>query len=150
MGIRSTSILTILALFLLGASPAPVAEKPDVRSTLLLFVAAWCAPCHKELAVLPELVAAAAPLPVRIVPLDSGPAKDAMLRKVPTANRLDLGEQGGRDLFFAASGLPLGLPASVLIGSDGKRCAQANRPLNARRVRELMAACASTASSGGG
>ncbi|MHA6722552.1 thioredoxin domain-containing protein [Sphingomonas sp. RS2018] len=127
---RST-IVFALAPMLIGATT--VAQAPD---TLYLLVASWCAPCRVELSRLPALRAAAAPIAVRVVPIDATAATTAMLRGIDpatidrSARTIDaLGSQTG------------GLPFSLMTDRTGQRCATHRAPLDVMAVRAMRERC---------
>jgi thiol-disulfide isomerase/thioredoxin len=128
------------ALLALVAAPAAGAAGPVYPpDSILLFVADWCAPCHAEVARLPELVEAARPARLLVVVTDD---RDRLTRAAPPEmrwrpDRALLARL--RDDLFADNA---GLPYSVAIGADGRPCADSRRGLDAARTRALLAACA--------
>lgn len=118
-------------------SPAPAAEpEPLPPNTLLLLVAARCAPCRGELARLDAIAEAAGPVAVRVVPLDGNPATRRMLANVP-AWRIDATPRVVERVASRTGGLPF----SLMTDAAGRPCAEHARPLDAAGVRAMRRSC---------
>lgn len=135
---------------MLGAAvapaPAPVlrdgagAVRPLPGPSVILFWAAWCAPCRAELAQIDALSAAAAPLPVIVIALDSSRSSQALLRRLapdlvrypatPTTNPMALMPGGGA-----------ALPAAFAIDNLGRICAMARTGVDVPTMRQWRETC---------
>lgn len=135
---------TAIALFPLlfsaqgAAASDPVAYPPE---TVLLFVAAWCAPCHGELAHLAEIRDGARPYRVLVVPFDDSRATMAMLQGVPATARLLPDRKAQRRMAAMVATESPGLPFSVAIDGQGHVCATQAEALTASTARALVARC---------
>ncbi|MEJ7926990.1 hypothetical protein WG908_09510 [Sphingobium sp. AN641] len=133
-----------MAIFLLvaPAPAAPAAEpSPYPRRTLILFVAAWCAPCHAEIARIDEIMRVAQPYGVKVVPMDSGRRGEAMLRRVPTAV---LWRPTPGQLLAITTDLArrtTGLPFSIMTDDGAVLCASSKAGVDGHVVRAMQAQC---------
>ncbi len=125
---------------LIGAAPSPAGERYPPRS-VLLFVASWCAPCHAEIGRIDAIATAAVPYRVLVVPIDAGRATDAMMRRVPVGQRWTPGAVRIAEIRADLFGDTAGLPFSVAIDRDGRRCATTRGGLGPARVAVMVAAC---------
>lgn len=124
---------------------AAAADTPRYPAdAILLFVASWCAPCHAELARLPEIRAAARPRRVLVVAFDSGAATQAMLRAVAPAERWQPEGAERRAMETALYAETAGLPFALVTDARGRRCATLREGLDAARTRTLIARCPAT------
>lgn len=131
----------MLALLLLG-SLAGAAEPPRYPpDSILLFVAAWCAPCHGELAHLAEISRAARPFRVLVVAFDDGKGTRAMLDAVPVAQRLVDDRATQRRLVTEVERRSAGLPFSLAIDQEGQICAAQAALLDGATAAALVSAC---------
>ncbi|WP_084579199.1 TlpA family protein disulfide reductase [Sphingomonas azotifigens] len=131
----------MLALLLLG-SLAGAAEPPRYPpDSILLFVAAWCAPCQGELARLAEISRAARPFRVLVVPFDDGKGTRAMLDAVPVAQRLVVDRATQRRLVTEVERRSAGLPFSLAIDQEGQICAAQAALLDGAAAAALVSAC---------
>lgn len=122
---------------MLGAAPLPPAATPIYPPrSLILFVAAWCAPCRAELRQVRAIAAAAAPVEVRVTPLDRSSATAAMLRDVPPARIWRSAR--AVDAFAHDAG---SLPFSVMTDADGRPCATHDRALDTTAVLAMRQRC---------
>lgn len=119
--------------------PATAIAPP--RDAILMFVAAWCAPCHGEIRDLESLSRTAAPRRVLIVPIDTTPSSRAMMARVPPAQRLDLPPGLATDLMRRLSGGAAGLPTTVATDRTGAVCAVHRKPLTVDDLPALAARC---------
>lgn len=141
MSTRSFTRMLRLALPLVagGAAPAEPAYPPRA---VVLFVADWCAPCHAEVARLPEIAAAAGAWTVLVADGDA-PARPGRLARGVKAERRWTPDPATaaairRDLFADIAGLPY----AVAFDAAGRRCADTRRGLDAARTRALLERCA--------
>ena len=142
---RIAAIVAISVVIFMPYRDSMAKERNSPSDTLLMFVASWCAPCRAELSRIDEVIAAARPLRVLVVPLDRGRRTDDMLRPVPpamvwhpgNADRARLQEQFFRD--------NAGLPFAAIVNADGTTCATNRTPLDGKRVIAMAAACAASA-----
>ncbi len=129
-----------VASLLIAAAAAPAGERYPPRS-VLLFVASWCAPCHAEIGRIDAITTAAAPYRVLVVPIDAGRATDAMMRRVPVGQRWTPGAVRIAEIRADLFGDTAGLPFSVAIGRDGRRCAATHGGLGPARAAAMVAGC---------
>lgn len=132
-------------LLLLLPNQGATASEPSLYppETVLLFVAAWCAPCHGELAHLADLSRAARPYRVLVVPFDDGRATRAMLDSVPPAQRWLPDRQTQRRLAQMVAAESPGLPFSVAVDTHGRACATQAEALTGATAEALVARCRS-------
>jgi thiol-disulfide isomerase/thioredoxin len=123
----------LLAAILLSGAAAPPPYPPR---TLVLFVASWCAPCHGELRQLESIAALAAPITVRVTPVDQSYATAAMLRDVPAARIWRSAR--AVDAYAQQSG---SLPFSVMTDGSGRPCATHDRALDAASIVAMRRRC---------
>ncbi len=124
-----------------GAAAAPLAAINLPPNTLLLLVAPWCGPCWSELARLDGLVAAAAPLDVRVLAMEDGPHARAMVANLPDARRWTPAMNEREAVRAALWARTPGLPFSVVIDGRGKICAEQAGGLDGTRARNLVRTC---------
>lgn len=139
---RRTAILA--AVMLAGYASAPAAARDDIpppRNAIILFVAAWCAPCHGEIRALAEIAASAAPMRVFVVTTDDTRGTARMMARVPDERRWRLPpEMATATMRRLADGAP-GLPTSVAIDAAGRVCAVVRKPLSAIVAAGIRARC---------
>ena len=120
--------------------PRPVSPYP--RDAIILFVAAWCAPCRGEISRIDSLMQEAAPRRLMVFPVDEGGRSAAMLRDVPARAvwRLPADEAARvrQDLFRRTAGLPY----SLATDAQGRPCAATSRGLDAASLRLMKRECA--------
>lgn len=92
------------------------------RPSILLFWAIWCTPCRAETREFAALKAAAGPMPILIVPLDSSRQTRRELAGIDAAS-LRYASGDAIALMQRWTDGAVGLPANVAIGPDGRRCA---------------------------
>lgn len=111
------------------------------KSSVLLLVASWCAPCHAELAVLDDIARAAGPFEVRVMLVDDSRNSHRMVARVPPHRRWipepAVMTAARKDLLARTPGLPF----AVAIGPDGRPCAAHRGGLNAARAKALVNRC---------
>ncbi|WP_029623291.1 TlpA family protein disulfide reductase [Sphingomonas elodea] len=132
----------LLAAVLSSTAPAAGEEPlPYPPESVLLFVAAWCAPCHGELGHLAEITGGARPYRVLVVPVDDSRATRLMLEQVPRTARWDPETGIQRRLWRTISEETAGLPYSLAIGADGQVCGRHQEALTAATAQALVARC---------
>jgi len=124
-----------------GAAQPPSTAATLPPDTLLLLVAPWCAPCWGELARLDGLVAAAAPLEVRVLSMEDGSRARAMVASLPEMRRWTPAISEREAVRAALWARTPGLPFSVATDRRGKICAEQGGGLDGPRVRALVQTC---------
>lgn len=109
--------------------------------TVLLFVAAWCAPCHGELAHLADIGRGAQPYRILVVPFDDSRATRTMLAAVPSAQRWQPDRATARRLVAEVERRSAGLPFSLAVDREARFCAAQSEALDAARAAAMVAAC---------
>ncbi len=127
---------------MLGGAEAPPASVDLPPNTLLLLVAPWCAPCWGELARLDGLIAAAAPLNLRVLSMEDGPRARAMIAGLPSERRWTPAASDHDSVRAALWAQTPGLPFSVAIDGQGAICARYGGMLDVSRARALVESCA--------
>lgn len=110
-------------------------------SSIVLFWAAWCAPCRAEIAAWPALQQAAGSSPLYIIALDTPIERSRTLLKSIPADRV---RHGGGSTFSILAAWPQrasGLPFSVLLDAQGRVCASQNGGLDADRITGMKRRC---------
>lgn len=133
----------MLPICLLFAGAAPAVEPPWPSDAVVLVIAGWCAPCHREVTQLDAIAAAAGGRRVQVIGIDQSPGTRALLARVPAARRWlpSPAERSAlREAVYAASA---GLPYAVATDRRGRVCADARLGLDAARTRALVAQCPS-------
>jgi thiol-disulfide isomerase/thioredoxin len=145
--VRRSSLLAIL--FITSLSQAVRAAETDPLAglaingpSIILFWAAWCAPCRAEISAWPELQRAADPLPVHVVVLDTSVEKSTALLKALPANRVHNNRASSFSMLTAWADRASGLPFAVAIDASGHICASQNGGLTAERVVAMRRRCA--------
>lgn len=131
--------MLLASLLALGRAAAATSDYPP--ETVLLVVAAWCAPCQGELARLAEIGRGARPYRVLVVPYDDSRATRAMLEGVPTAQRWQPDRAAQRRLAAEVARRSPGLPFSLATDRDGHVCGGHGEALDAASAADLVAAC---------
>ncbi len=127
-----------------SAPAAPrVGEQHYPPRTIIMLVAAWCAPCRGELARLDEIAAAAGGRPIEVLAIDDSAATQRMLRLVDPARvwRPDVAERAR--LRAALLARTAGLPYAVATDAHGVICADTDGGLDAARTIALVRRCPS-------
>lgn len=110
-------------------------------SSIVLFWAAWCAPCRAEIAAWPALQQAAGAIPLYVIALDTPIERSRTLLKSIPADRV---RHGGGSTFSVLAGWPQrasGLPFAVLLDAQGRVCASQNGGLDADRITGMKRQC---------
>jgi len=139
--VRSFCGILCMLLFLREAQAQSAEPARVPQETILLFVASWCAPCHGELALLPEIGRGAKPYRILIVPFDDSRATRAMLAAVPAAQRWQPERATLRRLTAEVERRSAGLPFSLATDRDGHICAAHAETLDAGKAAAMVTAC---------
>ena len=110
------------------------------RPAILLFYATWCVPCHIEIRSIDNLVRAAGPVPIIIVPINANPTTKRALRGIrPAQIRYAV---GGTYRFLASlAGPSNSLPVAVALNVEGAPCAIKREGLTAVEIEGFLAPC---------
>jgi len=115
--------------------------RPAPRPVILMFWATWCAPCRLELEALPELSAAARPIPIVVTPFDeSNRTREALRGLAPS--RVGYPAIGAQALLNALIGGAAGLPVNIAIDASGAICARKLGPLTIADAQDWTTRCA--------
>ena len=123
-----------------GAGVARGLPKPAI----ILFWADWCAPCRAETRMIAQLDQAAAPAPVIVVPMESGPRTREALGGV-NPERVRYSGSNPYLLLRTLAGDTAGLPVSVAIDRAGTTCAIKQGAITVGDVRAWALKCAKPA-----
>ena len=129
----------------------PLAGLTIAGPSVVMFWAAWCAPCRAEVAVWPELQRAAGPLPIHIVALDTSMERTRVLLKRIPADRVHFGQTSSYSMLSAWPSLATGLPFALTLNARSQICANQNGGLTVERLAAMLHRCSlhsSTAPSG--
>jgi thiol-disulfide isomerase/thioredoxin len=129
-----------IGLLLLGV-PASAETGRFPPSSVLLFVASWCAPCHSELGRLPAITRGAQPFRVLVVPFDDRPATLTMIEAVPAAQRWQPGREMKRRLAKELATETGGLPFSMAVDHHGRPCGTFRKGMDGASAEALVAQC---------
>ncbi len=137
------SLCAALGISLFSAAALAQGTEPPRAppETVLLFVAAWCAPCHGELARLAEIARAAQPYRALVVPFDDSRATRAMLAAVPLAQRWQPERAAQRRLAAEVERRSAGLPFSLAIDREARICAAQSEALDGARAAAMVGTC---------
>lgn len=125
----------------LGHAEIPVSSEKDAPGrTILMFGASWCAPCIAELRNIPTLASGARPDRIVIAWTDKGIRRYTLA--VPGNVEIASGPDVQRMTRQYASGAS-GLPYSVMIDSQGRKCAEWTAGLSFEAISRLRVICAS-------
>ncbi|MBV8593146.1 MAG: hypothetical protein JOZ27_02470, partial [Caulobacteraceae bacterium] len=111
------------------------------RPAILMFWAAWCAPCRLELDHLPELTAAAGAVPIVVIPIDASARTRETLRALPPP-QVAYPAGGAYALLDALIGGAAGLPVNLELDANGAVCARKMGPLRVADIRAWAEKCA--------
>jgi thiol-disulfide isomerase/thioredoxin len=121
--------------------PISAAEPDYPANSVLLFVAAWCAPCRAELKRLDEIATAARPKAVRVVSFDNTERTEAMLRGIPLERMWRPTALTRKVMIDDLETRTAGLPFALATDERGQPCGESRRGLDAARTRALIADC---------
>ena len=115
---------------------------PLAGPAVVVLWASWCASCKAELARLPRLAAAAAPLPIRTLAIDPPTVARPLLadRGVPAEGAYADGRDP-RVVLDGWGGPGSVLPIAVAVDSRGQVCGRKLGLLGTDQLREWAAAC---------
>lgn len=139
--LRSFYTTLCMSLFPIVAQAQVTEAQRPPPETILLFVAAWCAPCHGELAHLADIGRAAQPYRILVVPFDDSRATRTMLAAVPLTQRWQPDRATQRKLAAEVERRSAGLPFSLAIDKEARICAAQSEALDAARTAALVASC---------
>lgn len=134
---HSAAILASVAGMLTASADAPIYPTESV----VLFVAAWCGPCHAEIDRLDEIEAVARPRQVRVVAYDDDRRTEAMLRRAGTKRVWRPAPGVAQRIRSDVERRTSGLPFSLATDSRGRVCGETRRGLTARATQALIAGC---------
>lgn len=112
--------------------------------SVVMFWAAWCAPCRAEVAAWSELQRAAGPLPVHVIALDTPIERSRALLKALPADRIHHGRGSSFSMLAAWPDRASGLPFAVVLDAQGRICASQNGGLTVERLAAMRRRCAAT------
>lgn len=139
------------ALVAVSASPPPPPPlldgsgnlRPLPQPAVLLFWAAWCAPCRAEVRQIEALTDAAAPIAVIVVSIDNNSVSRALLRGLPP-DRVRFPAAAAPPLLTMMPGGGVALPAAMATDASGKTCAYTEGAVNPVMLRQWSARCRQT------
>lgn len=150
---RAKAAITVL--FLAYAGAAWAGNAGDLRFTDLegapaglgeaRLVAFWrsdCAPCLKEMGILPEIARQNADLPVALISLQDAANTSAHLTPMPDNVHVLVAQSGGKEVLAAfGNDKTLALPFSVMLNRDGTVCGRHYGILGPEKVKEWREKC---------
>ena len=119
-------------------SAAGAARNTAPPRTILMFGASWCAPCIAEVRDIAPLAAGARP--DRIVIVWNDRAIGRVARSLPDNVAIASPEDAARMADRYAKGVA-GLPYNVMIGAQGRKCAELNAPLSVEAIKRMRQSC---------
>lgn len=119
----------------------PLAGLAIPAPSVVVFWAAWCAPCRAEVSAWPELQRAAGSLPVHFVVLDMPVERSRSLLKALPADRVHHGRGSSFLMLTAWPDRASGLPFALLLDVRGRICASQNGGLTVERVAAMRRRC---------
>lgn len=131
------------------AGPPPLLDgsgqlRPLPRPAVILFWAAWCAPCRAEVDDIARLQEAASPLPVVVVATDASRISRRLLAHLPSA-RVRFPARASDQVIDMAPGGGGALPAAMALGPDGAICAEARGAVDVAMLRAWRNDCLASA-----
>lgn len=136
-------LMIMAGFFSIFPAPSRAETLPEPPpDAVLMFVAAWCAPCLTELARFDALAAAARPRRLMIVAVDEGPRSREMTRRFANGQKLVVAPQEAWAMLRRLSGgRGTGLPYAVMTDGRGRPCATRNQGLTEGGLQAMAANC---------
>lgn len=110
------------------------------RPAIILFWAAWCAPCRAEVSQIEALSRAAGPLPVIVVATDADRTSRRLLGGL-APDRVRYPDAPASDVLAMMPGGGGALPAAMAIDASGVVCASVQGPVNPAMLRQWRDRC---------
>ncbi|VVT18841.1 conserved exported hypothetical protein [Sphingomonas sp. EC-HK361] len=125
-----------------SAQPLSPAEGPLAGPAVVVLWASWCASCQAEIARLPRLAAAAAPLPVRTLAIDPPAlARRTLVARGQSVQGAYADGRPPRAVLDQWGGAGSALPVAVALDRNGKVCGRKLGLLGTDQLKQWAARC---------